>query len=56
VEFEEFEVFEEGEVRRGIRQAPKGEGSSFLDRGCSGSSSQGFVNISSATRNLGREI
>jgi hypothetical protein len=47
----EFEVFEKGEVRRGIRQAPKGEGSSFLDRGGSGGS-RGFVKISFATRNL----
>jgi hypothetical protein len=45
-EFVEFEVFEEEEVRRGIRQAPKGEGSSFSG------GLRGFVNISSVTRNL----
>jgi hypothetical protein len=50
VEFEVFEVIVEGEVRRGTRQAPKVKGRRFWTEGVSGL--RGFVNISSATRNL----
>jgi hypothetical protein len=53
VEFVEFEVFEKGGVRRDIRQAPRLP--KVKDRRF-WSSSQGFVNISSVTRNLESEI